>query len=319
MLATAGPIPEGSQWCYEFKWDGVRALVSIRSPAHGGVRIHSRSGGDITRAYPEVAAFARNLFDRTGENELRLDGEIVAFGPDGRPSFGALQSRMAVNDEARARRLVASTPVSFLAFDILAEGGHDTMNLAYQQRRELLEALPIEVPPSLCAEDVTSADVASIAREQGLEGVVAKLKNRPYEAGRRSSSWIKTPFRKRQEVVIAGWEAGRHGRAGQLGALLVGVHDEGGSLQYVGQVGSGFTDRTLRELQVRLGELATSTPGFAQLDGIAPREIERARWVRPELVAVVEFREWTSDGRLRAPSFKGLRGDIAPEAVVRDT
>ena len=229
MLATPGPLPEGSQWCYEFKWDGVRALVSIRGAAHGGVRIHSRSGADITRAYPEVVALARDLHGRLEQKELRLDGEIVAFGADGRPSFGVLQSRMAVNDDARARRLAAQTPVSFLAFDILAEAGQDTMKLGYEQRRALLEALPIEVPPSLCAPEITAADVAGIAREQGLEGVVAKLRNRPYEPGRRSASWIKTPFRRRQDVVIAGWESGRHGRAGQLGALLVGVHDESGA------------------------------------------------------------------------------------------
>ncbi len=319
MLATPGPVPEGAQWCYEFKWDGVRALVSIRDPAHGGIRIHSRSGGDITRAYPEVVAFARTLFDSAGHNELRLDGEIIALGPDGRPSFGALQSRMAVNDDARARKLAATTPVSFLAFDILAEGGHDTMSLGYEQRRALLEALPLDLPPSLCASDVTAADVSAIAREQGLEGVVAKLKNRPYEPGRRSGSWIKTPFRRRQDVVVAGWEQGRHGRTGQLGALLVGVHDETGALRYAGQVGSGFSDRTLADLQRRLGELGTDRSPFASLDGLTRRELDEARWVRPELVAVVEFREWTGDGRLRAPSFKGLRSDIAPEAVVRDT
>ena len=319
MLATPGPVPEGAQWCYEFKWDGVRALVSIRDPARGGIRIHARSGGDITRAYPEVVAFARTLFDGVGHNELRLDGEIIAFGPDGRPSFGALQSRMAVNDDARARKLAGSTPVSFLAFDILAEGGHDTMNLGYEQRRALLEALPLDLPPSLCASDVTAADVSAIAREQGLEGVVAKLKNRPYEPGRRSGSWIKTPFRRRQDVVVAGWEQGRHGRSGQLGALLVGVHDESGALHYAGQVGSGFSDRTLADLQRRLGELRTDRSPFTSLDGLTRRELDEARWVRPVLVAVVEFREWTGDGRLRAPSFKGLRSDIAPEAVVRDT
>ncbi len=319
MLATPGPIPEGSQWCYEFKWDGVRALLSIREPAHGGIRIQARSGSDITRAYPEIVAFARDLFERTRHNEMRLDGEIVAFGPDGRPSFGLLQSRMAVNDDARARRLAAETPVSFLAFDILAEGGQDTMNLGYAQRRELLEALPIEVPPSLCAPEISGADVAGIAREQGLEGVVAKLKSRPYEPGRRSRSWVKTPFRRRQDVVIAGWEPGQHGRAGQLGALLIGVYDGSGALHYAGQVGTGFTDRTLGQLQRRLTELKADLSAFADLDGLTRREIDQARWVRPELVAVVEFREWTSDGRLRAPSFKGLRTDIAPKAVVRDT
>ena len=318
MLATAGALPVGPQWCYEFKWDGVRALVSIRTPANGGIRIHARSGGDITKAYPEVVTLARKLFDSAGQKELRLDGEIVAFGPDGRPSFGALQSRMAVNDDARARRLAASTPVTFLAFDILVDGDQDVMKLPYDQRRELLEALPIEVPPSLREPDVTAADVARIAREQGLEGVVAKRRDRPYEPGRRSANWIKEPFRRRRDVVIAGWEPGKHGRVGQLGALLVGVHNESGALRYAGQVGSGFNDRTLADLKQRLADLETKRPAFDDLAGLTQREIGEARWVRPELVAVVEFREWTADGRLRAPSFKGLRTDVAPEAVVRD-
>jgi bifunctional non-homologous end joining protein LigD len=318
MLASPGPLPTGPQWCYEFKWDGVRALVSIRSPERGGIRIHSRSGADITRTYPEVVALTGRLFDPSDTNELRLDGEIVAFGPDGRPSFGALQSRMAVNDEARARRLAESTPAAFLPFDVLAHDGLDVMNLPYEKRRALLEALPIDAPPSLCAPDVSAADVEAIAREQGLEGVVAKLKGRPYEPGRRSANWVKMPFRKRQDVVIGGWEPGQHGRAGQLGALLVGVY-EAGALTYAGQVGSGFTARTLEDLQKRLAGLQRADPPFADLTGLQVRDYAEARWVRPELVAVVEFREWTTEGRLRAPSFKGLRFDIAPEAVVRDT
>ncbi len=321
MLAASGPLPTGAQWCYEFKWDGVRALVSIRRQEEGGIRIHSRSGADITQTYPEVVAVARRLLDATGEggrNGFRLDGEIVAFGPDGRPSFGALQSRMAVNDEARARRLAASAPASFLPFDVLVYDGRDVMGLPYEERRALLESLPVDAPPSLCAPDVTAADVEAIAHEQGLEGVVAKLKGRPYEPGRRSSSWIKKPFRRRQDVVVGGWEPGQHGRAGQLGALLVGVY-EGGVLTYAGQVGSGFSGRTLAELQKRLAALPSTEPPFAALTGLPARDYAAARWVRPELVAVVEFREWTTEGRLRAPSFKGLRFDIAPEAVVRDT
>jgi bifunctional non-homologous end joining protein LigD len=323
MLATPGPLPDGPQWCYEFKWDGVRALVSIRSPEHGavggGIRIHSRSGADITATSPEVADLGRELFTRSGGSEVRLDGEIVALGPDGSPSFGALQSRMAVNNERRARKLAETTPAAFLAFDLLVNDGADVTPLPYEARRELLQALPIDVPPSLCAPEFSAADAIAIAREQRLEGVVAKLKGRPYEAGRRSAGWIKMPFRQRQEVVIGGWEPGQHGRAGQLGALLVGVHDGDGALVYAGQVGSGFTARTLADLQSRLAALTTEQSPFADLTGVPARDYQHARWVRPELVAVVEFRQWTTEGRLRAPSFKGLRTDIAPEAVVRDT
>ena len=277
MLASSGPLPTGAQWCYEFKWDGVRALVSIRTPENGGIRIHARSGADITRTYPEVVARARQMLDAAGTSraqELRLDGEIVAFGPDGRPSFGALQSRMAVIDEARARRLMAATPASFLAFDVLVHESRDVTALPYEQRRALLESLPIDVPPSLGAPDFTSADAETIAREQGLEGVVAKLKGKPYQPGRRSANWIKMPFRKGQDVVIGGWESGQHGRAGQLGALLVGVYEDG-ALQYAGQVGSGFSGRTLAELQKRLTALRSTEPPFATFTGLPPTRLRR--------------------------------------------
>ncbi len=319
MLATAGDLPEGSQWAYEFKWDGVRALLSVRDDASGGVRICSRSGADITATYPEVVATGKQLLAELDGVPARLDGEIVAFGPDGSPSFGVLQSRTAVSSPARARQLAAQTPVAFVAFDLLQFGDQQTLALPYDERRRLLESLPIETPPSLPASDFSSAEVLAIAQEQGLEGVVAKRRDRPYEPGRRSASWIKHPLRKRQDVVVGGWEPGQHGRAGQLGALLVGVHDESGRLRYAGQVGSGFTDKILRDLKLRLAALASATAPFADLEQLAARDVGGAHWVRPELVVAVEFRQWTTDGRLRAPSYKGLRSDIAPKAVVRDS
>ena len=218
-----------------------------------------------------------------------------------------------------ARRLAEQTPVAFVAFDLLQLGDQATLTLPYDERRRLLESLPVEAPPSLSGADFSSCDVLAIAQEQGLEGVVAKRRDRAYEPGRRSASWIKHPLRRRQDVVVGGWEPGQHGRAGQLGALLVGVHDESGRLRYAGQVGTGFTDRIRRDLQARLAALATTDPPFADLEQVATRDVRSAHWVRPELVVSVEFRQWTADGRLRAPSYKGLRSDIAPKAVVRDT
>lgn len=318
MLAVAGELPEGPQWCYEFKWDGVRALLSVRGPADGGVQITSRSGANITATYPEIADEAAELLEKLGGKPVRLDGEIVAFGPDGRPSFSALQGRMAVSAAARARRLAAETPAAFLPFDVLQLGERVTLGLGYEERRKLLETLPLSVPPSLSGAEMSGTDVMRIAAAQGLEGVVAKRRASPYEPGRRTPSWIKVPIRRRQDVVIGGWEPGQHGRTGHLGALLVGVY-ETGQLRYAGQVGSGFTGRILRDLEARLEQLRTPAPAFTDLDRVPPRELRDARWVRPELVASVNFRQWTEDGRLRAPSFKGLRPDIAPEDVVRDS
>jgi bifunctional non-homologous end joining protein LigD len=322
MRATPGvgaQVPEGPQWRYEFKWDGVRALVSIRpGDAAGQVTINARSGADITVTYPEVADLGAGLLAELGTS-VRLDGEIVAFDDAGRPSFEALQGRMAVNSLRRARGLAAQIPVAYMIFDVLVLNDQVTMALPYDERRRLLESLPLQPPPSLRAPDVTGAQVLAIASEQVLEGIVAKRGDRPYEPGRRSPSWMKFPLKQRQDVVIAGWEEGQHGRAGQLGALLVGVHDDDGQLIYAGQVGTGFSGKALREMQQRLTELATDQSPFADLDAIALRERRNAHWVRPFLVASVEFRNWTAEGRLRAPSYKGLRPDIAPEAVVRDT
>jgi bifunctional non-homologous end joining protein LigD len=322
MLATPGvgtQVPEGPQWRYEFKWDGVRALLSLRpGDAAGAVTINARSGAEITVTYPEVADLGAGLLAELGTS-VRLDGEIVAFDAAGRPSFEALQGRMAVNSLRRARGLAAQIPVAYMIFDVLVLDDQVTMALPYDERRRLLESLPLQPPPSLRAPDVTGAQVLAIAREQGLEGIVAKRGDRPYEPGRRSPSWMKFPLKQRQDVVIGGWEEGQHGRAGQLGALLVGVHDDDGRLIYAGQVGTGFSGKALREMQQRLTELATDQSPFADLDSIAPRERRGAHWVRPILVASVEFRNWTAEGRLRAPSYKGLRPDIAPEAVVRDT
>jgi bifunctional non-homologous end joining protein LigD len=322
MLATPGlaaQVPEGPQWRYEFKWDGVRALLSVRpGDATGGVTINARSGADITVTYPEVADLGASLLAELGTS-VRVDGELVAFDDTGRPSFEALQGRMAVNSLRRARGLAAQIPVAYLIFDVLVLDDRVTMALPYDERRRLLETLPLQAPPSLRARDVTGAQVLTIAREQGLEGIVAKRGDRPYEPGRRSPSWMKFPLKRRQDVVIAGWEQGRHSQAGQLGALLLGVHDEDGTLIYAGQVGTGFSSKALREIQQRLTELATAQAPFGDLDAITLRERRRAHWVRPVLVASVEFQNWTAEGRLRAPSYKGLRPDIAPEAVVRDT
>jgi bifunctional non-homologous end joining protein LigD len=324
MLATPGigtNVPEGPQWRYEFKWDGVRALMSVRpdtADGSGAVTLNARSGTDITVTYPEIADLGATLLDELGTS-VRLDGEIVAFDAAGRPSFEALQGRMAVNSLRRARGLASQIPVAYMIFDVLVLDDQVTMALPYDERRRLLESLPLQPPPSLRAPDVTGAQVLAIAREQGLEGIVAKLGDRPYEPGRRSPSWTKFPLKQRQDVVIAGWEEGQHGRAGQLGALLVGVHDGDGRLVYAGQVGTGFSNKALADMKQRLAELATDEPAFADLAAVPKREVRGAHWVRPTLVASVEFRNWTAEGRLRAPSYKGLRPDIAPEAVVRDT
>jgi bifunctional non-homologous end joining protein LigD len=305
MLATASPLPTGDGWSYEFKWDGVRALAYVDG---GRVRLLGRSGREITVAYPEIRAIGLAL----GSTSVLLDGEIVAMGPEGRPSFGALQPRMHVSSASVARRLAAQTPVTYLPFDLLYLDGRMLVDRPYDERRVLLEQLPLEVPPAFPGD---GAAVFEAARASGLEGVVAKKRNSRYEAGRRSACWVKARVTTRQDVVIAGWKPGEGGRSGHIGSLLLGVQGDAG-LEFAGHVGTGFTQATLKDLQKRLKPLERPTSAFATP---VPREYARfAHWVEPQLVASVQFGEWTRDGRMRHPSYKGLRDDVDPADVRRE-
>jgi bifunctional non-homologous end joining protein LigD len=310
MLAAPGALPgDDAGWAYEMKWDGIRALAFIQD---GHLRLASRTGRDITVAYPELAA----LGPAAGLPVL-LDGEVVAFD-DGRPSFAQLQQRMHVTSAAQAARLSGPIPVCYLIFDVLHLDGHPLLTRPYEQRRELLEALGLDsgswqVPPSFTG--YAAADVLSVSREQGLEGIVAKRLDSPYQPGRRSPSWRKVKNVQRQEVVVGGWKPGEGDRAGQIGSLLAGVQGPGG-LDYAGHVGTGFTQQTLRLLGARLEPLRQPASPFA---GAVPREHARgAVWVQPRLVIEVAFAVWTPEGRLRAASYQGLRDDKDPAEVIRE-
>jgi bifunctional non-homologous end joining protein LigD len=309
--APAGELPEPvERWTFEVKWDGVRALAHCHP---GRLRLLSRNGNEITASYPEL----RGLLGQLGMREALLDGEIVAFGADGRPSFGALQRRMHVASPAAVRRLAGSTPVLYVIFDLLYLDGRLLLELPYAQRRERLEALALDgsawrVPAT---HPGAGRRLLEATREQGLEGVVAKRLDSRYEPGRRSACWLKLKHMRRQELVIGGWLPGSGRRQERIGALLVGYHVAGREeLVFAGRVGTGFSERTLEELAQRLAPLARPRSPFAP-GAALPRE---ARFVSPELVAEVEFAQWTADGVLRAPSFKGLREDKDPEQVVRE-
>ena len=314
MLAIAGPLPGDDQgWAYELKWDGIRALGYVTG---GRVRLVSRLGRDFTRAYPELD----HLEPAPGWSPAVLDGEIVAFDAAGRPSFEVLQQRMHVSSPARAAGLAARLPVTYLAFDLLVQDGQPLLDWPYTERREALAALGLpgprwQVPPSFTGH--RGADVLAASREHGLEGVVAKRLDSRYEPGARSPAWRKIKNIRRQEVVIGGWKPGEGARSGQIGSLLIGVHDEGGGLAYAGHVGTGFTGSTLARLLRLLVPLRRDSSPFA-----TPVPAEHARdviWVQPRLVAEVEFTGWTSAGRMRAAAYKGLRTDKDPADVVRET
>jgi bifunctional non-homologous end joining protein LigD len=308
MLARSGPLlPEDGRWAYEIKWDGVRAI----GYAEGGrLRLASRNGRDITPRYPELRALGRAL----GAREAVLDGEVVAFDADGRPSFQRLQGRMHLTGEHAVRRLAEREPVTYVIFDLLFLDGHSLMALPYAERRERLAALQLAGPtwqtPAHHVGD--GAALLQATGAQGLEGVLAKRLDSPYAPGRRSQGWVKVKNYRRADVVIGGWLPGEGNRAGRIGALLVGYR-EGEELRYAGRVGTGFTQAELERLQARLAPLERPTSPFA-----GRRPPRNAHFVEPELVCTVEYSEWTQARTLRQPSYKGLRDDVDPEDVVFD-
>lgn len=298
------------KWAYEVKWDGVRAVVYVEG---GRPRVMSRGDRDITTSFPELRALAA----AQGSRQVVLDGEIVAMDDHGRPSFQQLQVRTNVSDPARVRRLAATVPVTFIVFDVLHLEGRSTLDLPYVERRRLLESLELNGEswrtPPVWFEDGDS--VLEAVSKQGMEGVMAKRLDSPYLPGRRSDTWRKVKRLRTQEVVIGGWREGTGRRAGQVGSLLVGVPDERG-LQYVGKVGTGFTERALADLTARL-TAETDVPPFA--NAIPPADAREAHWVEPVLVGEVRFSGWTRDGRLRHPAWRGLRFDKTPTEVRRES
>jgi bifunctional non-homologous end joining protein LigD len=293
------------------KWDGLRAIAEID---HGRLQLWSRTGRDITAGYPELQQLAAAV----GVDQAVLDGEIVVFGAGGWPSFEALQQRMNISAPAQVRALLASVPVTYLAFDLLFLDGRPLLDQPYTERRALLEQLELngrhwQTPPSFT--DAAGAEVLEVSKQHGLEGVVAKRLQSRYDPGKRTSSWRKIKNVHRQEAVVGGWKPGAGNRVGQIGSLLIGVQGEGG-LQYAGHVGTGFTQAALAMLGERLTPLRRATSPFAT--PIPPEHARAAVWAEPVLVVEVEFGLWTNEGRMRAASYKGLRDDKDPAEVIRE-
>jgi bifunctional non-homologous end joining protein LigD len=310
MARPSDTVPRDEKnWSFEVKWDGVRAIAYVKP---GRLRLESRNLNEITDAYPEV----RGLLGALGMHQAVLDGEIVAFDANGRPSFERLQRRMHVTSPSAIRRLQSSMPVVYAIFDLLYLDGHSLTELPYRERRSRLESLNLSgaawrVPAAHPGEGKLLLEATA---KQGLEGVVAKRLDSRYEPGRRSGSWLKIKHTMRQELVIGGWMPGEGRRTKRIGALLMGFYEDG-RFRYAGRVGTGFTEKTLDDLQRRLEPLRRDTSPFE----VAPRLPREAVFVQPELVAEIELREWTAERIMRAPSFKGLRDDKPAIDVVAES
>jgi bifunctional non-homologous end joining protein LigD len=301
LALLVSEAPEGDGWVHEVKYDGYRIGCAVEG---GRVTLWSRRGKDWTAQFPEVAAAARTLRVRSA----LLDGEVAAVLPDGRTSFQALQ-----NSFSGLRR----PPLAYFVFDLLHLDGEDLARRPLLERKGALQELLGEGRGVLRYAPHVVGGGAAVFREAcrlHLEGIVSKRADQAYRPGR-NTSWVKTKCILRQELVIGGFTEPEGAARDGIGALLVGVH-EGGALRYAGKVGTGFTNAQARALRARLDRIAAracpfSPPPAGRLGG-------SVHWVRPVLVGEVAFTEWTGDGKIRHPSFQGLREDKRPEEVVRE-
>ncbi|WP_139984450.1 non-homologous end-joining DNA ligase [Nocardioides litoris] len=309
MLAVSGDhVPTGDEWAHEVKWDGMRVLAdSAGHGERGRFRLTSRNENDVTAAWPDVAD---GLREQRGlrRRDLLVDGEVIALNADGVPDFRVLQERMHVRRASTVQRLVASVPVTFMAFDLLRLDGRDLTREPLEQRRALLtEALdgsPWQVPPSY--DDGPMLHAATL--QQGLEGIVSKRLGSAYRPGERSPAWLKFAHRHRVSFVVGGWRP-QEGTSDRLASLLVGEVTPDGLL-YRGRVGSGIAAKQSAVLTQAVAGLVRDDSPF---DDEVPRVDARGtHWLEPRLVVDVDS-HGRGYPRLRQPSFRGLRTDLTPE------
>ena len=302
QLATlVDKAPEGDGWLHELKFDGYRIVARL---ADGRARLLSRRGLDWTESFPSVAEGVARL----PVDDAIVDGEVAVFLPGGTTSFQALQQRSSAAPRGDLR---------YVVFDLLHMNGQDLTGARLEDRKALLARLieaARDAAPLKYSDHVVGSgpEFAARACRMGLEGIISKKRDSVYQ-GARTTDWLKVKCLREQEVVIGGYTDPEGSRIG-IGALLAGFYDDG-RLVYAGKVGTGFSDKTLRDLHQRLGRLEQSTSPFTP----PPTGVGRTHWVRPKLVAQVTFGEWTADGRMRHPSFLGLREDKPATDVVRET
>ncbi len=304
MLASRGTsVPTGPGWIHEVKWDGMRVLAEVTD---GRLRLWSRNENDVTVSFPELTDVGV-----LAAHDVLLDGEVVAMA-GGIPTFGALADRMHVSSAAKAKALARTNPVTLIVFDLLRLDGRDLTGEPLSVRRTELESLGIgsshwQVPPTYDDGQMLLA----ATEQQGLEGVVSKKRSSTYHFGRRAKDWLKFPHRPTLSYVVGGW---RHetDSDSRLGAVLVGAPGPKG-LSYRGRVGSGLTGKSAQRLLELLEPLQSDTSPFC--DEVPRVDATGTTWVRPEVVVEVATLGLTPGGRLRQPSYQGVRYDLAPSEL----
>ena len=314
MLATSIAEPfDGDDWLFEIKWDGYRAVAFIEN---GKVRLVSRNQNELTHRYPEL----KDLPEFVKAKTTILDGEVVALDEQGRPSFSLMQQRTGFRPGGRRGAINAGVPVLYYAFDLLYLDGYDWRRVPLEERKKKLASLLI-VGDSLRFSDHYEREgkaLFEVAREKGLEGILAKKRDGIYHE-RRSSEWLKIKIRHRLECVIGGYTTPEGSRM-HFGSIVLGLYDKQGRLIHIGQAGSGFNQRSLGEIWKLLKGLETKqNPFFGEVEAL-----RKVIWVKPQLVAEIEYAEWTegaagsSSPKLRAPVFLGLRDDKDPKECTLD-
>jgi bifunctional non-homologous end joining protein LigD len=299
MKAQLGDAPfDNDRWLFEVKWDGIRLITFIDGDE---VSLQTRRGRKVDAEYPQLKAVTRFV----NAKQAVLDGEIVVLDEQGRPSFQLWQNRG-----------TESHPIHYVVFDIVYYEGQRLFKVPLEDRKRLLRDILRDSDLIRYSDHVIGQGNAffTAAKEKQLEGIVAKLRDSPYQPGVRSSAWLKIKAIQQQEVVIGGFTAPRNSRK-HFGAILVGVHDDKGRLVYTGHTGGGFDDKTLSALGQRMQPLIVKSSPFVPPP---PKTNEKPTWVKPDLVAQVKFSEWTRDGVMRQPVFMGLREDVDPASVQRE-
>jgi bifunctional non-homologous end joining protein LigD len=302
MLATlAEDVPRGAGWAFEVKWDGYRAIAT---ESGGDVTLTSRNGNDLTARFQNVA---KEIPRAVKTPDCVLDGEVCALDESGRSSFSAMQQGK------------PGTPIVYYVFDVLEIEGEPVIDLPLVERRKLLEGLLDRRNKTVRLSETFDDGQALLqaAKQQQLEGIMAKRLDSRYLPGRRTRDWLKIKTHSEQEFVIAGYTKGTGRRASSFGALVLGYY-LGDELVYAGNVGTGFNSKEIEKLLDKLRPLRRDLPPFREVPKMPKVRKSDVIWVEPKLVAEVEFAEWTHDGRLRAPSYKGLREDKSPKDVRRE-